>query len=319
MREYTSTLAPHIREFITFQQASKRWNESSYAVNLNLFDKYCKSNFPNTGHLTQEMVNSWCAKRDSENNNSCRSRIYVVVSFIKYLQRRGITDVQIPVIPSKEPRTYIPHAFTSEELTNFFNACDSIPASPRTEEQLSRKMTVPVFFRLLYSSGIRINEARLLRKDNVDLEQNVLNIEYSKGHPQHFIVMHDSMLHLMRKYDNAISKLYPDRTFFFPARGGECHTANWVRSNFNKMWKHSNDSYATAYTLRHNYAIENINGWTDDGFAFNDKLLYLSKSMGHSVIESTKYYYSLVPRLADVLASHTNEDETIPEVCHESL
>lgn len=77
-------------------------------------------------------------------------------------------------------------------------------------------------------------------------------------------------------------------------------------------------SYATAYALRHNYAIENINGWTDYGFNFNDKLLYLSKSMGHSVIESTKYYYSLVPRLADVLASHTDEDETIPEVSYES-
>jgi hypothetical protein len=40
--------------------------------------------------------------------------------------------------------------------------------------------------------------------------------------------------------------------------------------------------------------------------------------MGHSVIESTKYYYALVPRLADVLAEHTNEDEVIPEVPHES-
>jgi hypothetical protein len=61
-----------------------------------------------------------------------------------------------------------------------------------------------------------------------------------------------------------------------------------------------------------------INSWTDDGFGFHQKLHALSKSMGHSVIESTKYYYSLVPRLADVLAEHTNEDETIPEVRYES-
>lgn len=40
--------------------------------------------------------------------------------------------------------------------------------------------------------------------------------------------------------------------------------------------------------------------------------------MGHSVIESTKYYYSLVPRLADVLADHTDEDEVIPEVPYAS-
>jgi integrase len=318
MREYSSKLAPLMREYVGFQLASKHWNESSYAVNLSLFDKHCIASFPNSGQLTQAMVDSWCAKRGSENNNSCRSRIYVVVSFVRYLQKRGLTDVQPPMIPRKEPRTYIPHAFTPEELANFFSACDSIPASPSTEEQLSRRITVPVFFRLLYSSGIRTSEARLLRKCNVDLEHGVLNIEYSKGHSQHFAVMHDSMLQLMRDYDKAIGRMYPDRNYFFPGRNGKHHTKNWVRTNFKKMWARDNSSYATAYALRHNYAIENINSWTDDGFDFNNKLLYLSKSMGHSVIESTKYYYSLVPRLAEVLANHTDEDETIPEVCYES-
>ena len=125
------------------------------------------------------------------------------------------------------------------------------------------------------------------------------------------------MLRLMRQYDNAISKLYPDRIYFFPAKNGKFHSEKWMRANFMEMWN-CNTSYATAYALRHNYAIENINSWTDDGFDLNDKLLYLSKSMGHSVIESTKYYYSLVPRLADVLASHTDEDETISEVSYES-
>jgi integrase len=73
-----------------------------------------------------------------------------------------------------------------------------------------------------------------------------------------------------------------------------------------------------SHFLRHNYAIENINSWTDDGFGFNQKLHALSKSMGHSAIESTKYYYSLVPRLAIVLAEHTNESEVIPEAPYES-
>jgi len=318
MRDYTSSLSPLMYEYVAFKQASGRWNESSYAVNLSLFDKYCKTNFPNSEQLTQEMVDGWCARRDTENNNSCRSRIYVIVSFVRYLQKRVLTDVRMPVVPRKEPRTYIPHAFTHNELMNFFNACDSIPAPWGTEEQVSRRITVPVFFRLLYSSGIRINEARLLRKSNVDLEHGVLNIEYSKGHPQHFIVLHDSMLQLIRKYDNAAGMLYPDRIYFFPARNGRFHTEKWVPTNFNKMWGRDNSSYATAYALRHNYAIENINSWTDDGFDFNDKLLYLSKSMGHSVIESTKYYYALVPRLANVLASHTDESETIPEVHYES-
>ena len=317
MREYISKLAPLMRDFEQYQLASGRWCDSSNLY-LTLFDRHCAAKFPDSENLTQEMLSTWCGKRATETNNSCRSRIYPVVSFVRFLQKRGLTDVNAPAIPRKEARTYIPHAFTKEELQNFFDACDTITSYSETEEQISQRYTVPVFFRLLYSSGIRTNEARILRKSDVDLVHGILNIEYSKGHDQHFVVMHDSMLRLMREYDSVIGKMYPDRLYFFPARDGKSHTKQWVSVNFKRLWGKSNSGYVVPYEFRHNYAIENINSWTDDGFDFNQKLHSLSKSMGHSVIESTKYYYSLVPRLADVLAEHTNEDEVIPEVLYES-
>jgi len=320
MCEYTSYLAPLIRAFIFYRKASGRWNEVSYEANLRLFDKRCEERYPNAAELTQVMVDSWCAQRKTETNNSCRSRIYPVVSFIRFLRKRGLTTVSEPIIPRKEPRAYIPHAFTEAELKNFFAACDSIPTTPAIEEQLSRRITVPVFFRLLYSSGIRTTEARMLMRDDVDLDDGVLNIRYSKGHAQHYIVLHDSMLSIMRQYDNTISKMYPNRVYFFPARkrNGGFHRASWVQRNFNAMWRQHNSADAIPYELRHNYAIENINGWTDVGFDFNAKLLYLSKSMGHSVLESTKYYYSLVPGLADIIEAQTDEGAVIPEVVYES-
>ena len=39
-----------------------------------------------------------------------------------------------------------------------------------------RKITVPVFFRLLYSSGVRTCEARLYERKDVDLEQGVVSV-----------------------------------------------------------------------------------------------------------------------------------------------
>jgi hypothetical protein len=49
---------------------------------------------------------------------------------------------------------------------------------------------------------------------------------------------------------------------------------------------------------------------------FHAKFLYLSKSMGHSVLESTRYYYSLVPGFADIMEEKTMEsfDIIVPEV-----
>ena len=159
----------------------------------------------------------------------------------------------------------------------------------------------------------------MLRVKDVDLSNGIINIRYSKGHAQHYVVLHDSMLELLKIYDAAIRKQYPYRAYFFPARGNTFHTRKWVQTNFRELWNKYNSSHATAYELRHHYAIENINRWTGEGFGFDAKLLYLSKSMGHSTLESTKYYYSLVPGMADILEEKTGMDfeSIVPEVDYE--
>lgn len=316
MKKFNSFLSPLIQAYVDYQKASEHWDEASYEPNLFLFDRYCQKQYPGATTLSQEMADNWCRKRDTEKNNSCRSRIYVVVSFIRYLRKRGKTDIREPEIPKKERRSYIPHAFTETELKNFFYACDNLPDEPLTEKQRYRRITIPVFFRLLYSSGIRTNEARMLRVEKVDLYQGILDIHCSKGHAEHYVVLHDSMLDIMKQYDALIRKQYPARIYFFPAGGDAFHTRKWVERNFRRMWDKSNSTHATAYELRHHYATENINRWMGEGFGFDAKLLYLSKSMGHSKLESTRYYYSLVPGLADILKDRTGRtfDNIVPEV-----
>lgn len=318
MAEFTSFLAPLIRDYMTYQKASGRWNDTSYEQNLRLFDRYYEAHHPEATCISQDPIDKWCRQRESETNNSCRSRIYVVASFIGYLRARGKTDVMPPTMPRKEPRAYIPHAFTDAELTNFFRACDSLPAGSHTPDQRSRKITIPVFFRLLYSSGLRTNEARLLRVEDVDWQYGILNIRYSKGHAQHYVVLHDSMWDLLTRYDAAIRRWYPHRTYVFPARGDSCHTRQWVQTNFRVLWDQCHPSHATAYALRHHYAVTNINRWIDVGFGFDAKLLYLSKSMGHRTVESTKNYYALVPGLAQILEEKTGADfdQIVPEVAN---
>lgn len=48
-------------------------------------------------------------------------------------------------------------------------------------------------FKLLYSTGMRTIEARLLKKENVDLKNGIISIENSKGYNQHYIALHESM------------------------------------------------------------------------------------------------------------------------------
>lgn len=315
MHKFESFLAPVMESFVALRKASGRWNDFD-AQNLRYFDRHCAAMSTESMELTQEMVDSWCHIRDRELNNTCRGRIYVIHHFVCYMKERDLTEINEPPIPAKAPRIYIPHAFTEEELENFFKACDNLPATPRRRDVLLRRIIVPVFFRLLFSSGIRTTEARLLRVDDVNLGDGVLNIRHSKGASQHFVVLHDTMLDLMRRYDNTIRMLYPERDYFFQSFRGTCLANHWVVVNFRQLWRKYNTSHAVAYELRHNYATENINQWVGEGFDFYDKLLYLSRSMGHCELESTKHYYSLVPSLSGILSRLTGGsfNDTIPDL-----
>lgn len=321
MNEFKSLLSKTFRGFVRYRKACNRWNDVSYGMNLMLFDKYCLENYPNESSLCQEMIDGWCRQRETESNNGCISRIYVIVTLVRYLRERGLTDVQIPEIPVAEKRLYIPHFFTEDELRGFFAACDNYkPFNFRTTSHLTIKYTLPVLFRLLYSSGMRTTEARELRCEDVDLESGVVCIANTKGYEEHFIVLHDSMLELMRQYDQAIRGLYPERIYFFPQGKNGCFSRSKLASYFQQMWLQVSEEKAMPYELRHHYAIENINRLVDKGMSFDNSLIYLSKSMGHTSVDVTiRYYYHLVPSLSEVLQQHTEAgfNGLIPEVDYE--
>lgn len=314
MKKYVSIFASQIQEFVRYRATSGQWSVY-YEKGIHHFDKYCHDKFHSAKGLTQEMIDQWCKPRETEHGNSCRSRIYVVITFIKYLNGHGLSNLTLPEMPKWQPRTYIPHSFTFNELKNFFDVCDSLKGNHTSEQQL-RNITIPVFFRLLYSSGMRIKEARLIKVKDVNLMEGIINIRISKGPDQHFVVLHDSMLEVIREYNHSVEKIYPNRTFFFPAGKDSCLNHQLPSSWFRQFWDKCNGSRSVAYDLRHNYAIENINSWFGKDVILNSNFLYLSKSMGHRDLESTRYYYSVTPALADILKDKCNDsfNSLIPEI-----
>jgi hypothetical protein len=92
-----------------------------------------------------------------------------------------------------------------------------------------------------------------------------------------------------------MERLMPGRKIFFPNKNDNFHGIAWHANAFRKIWKTISSEPARAYDLRSFYAVTNINSWDYDGTEWFDKLLFLSHSMGHRKIESTCYYYQLVP------------------------
>lgn len=296
-----------IDDFITYRKCSESWNEGNYGLNMKLFKNYCLTNFPNDKYLTQEMIDTWCAKRKTESNCSHNYRIQVIYNFVMYVKSRNIANLNPPPKLKPSPKLYVPHSFSDEELKRFFYECDNIVPFGTKPVYIIRKITLPVFFRLLYSSGMRTTEARFLKVTDIDYNSGIVNIQKSKGYDQHYVVLHKSMLDVLQQYEKAISKIQPNRVYLFESIYKDHYKKDWVTDNFNKLWvkANGNNPKVTAYDLRHNYATTNINSWLDGGFEFYDKFLYLSKSMGHRSVKATQKYYSIVPELADTLIAKT--------------
>lgn len=283
---------------------------------LHGFGLMCERDFPDEERVSQAMVDAWCVRHDAEGANSFADRQASLSRFVGFLSARGLTDAVMPDPPLREPKRFVPHAFTQDELRGLFAALDSFRPRCWTKVGRRTKITLPVFFRLLYSTGMRTSEARLLRSENVDLESGTLLVVEGKGRHERLVAMHESMTALMPEYDVRASALYPERVYFFPngERGEEPLRSNWVQEWFSWAWSGVSDERATAYQLRHHFATTNINAMVGRGASSIDDLEYLAKALGHTSVDVTaKSYYYAVPALATAMREHA-APSALPEV-----
>lgn len=300
--KFKSSFSLHLSDYVSHLLASNGISRSPLS-NLIHFDAYCAAHYPSSKGLTQEMVDSWCQKRESESNNSCLARIGTVCSFIKYLTLRGQTDVRVPIHPAKQPAQRIPHIFDKEELKKFFSLCDSAETINGPNGFLL-KIVLPIYFRLLLSTGMRTCEARRLRTEDVDLVTGVININDSKG-DAHRVVLHPTMLAMLAEYNTRIGQLKPNRCYFFPDAQDKPYKEDAMAAQFKKFWKKVSSEDARSYDFRHHYVTYNISRIGGMSSEWYDDFVSISRSLGHKSLSSTARYYSASPSIGDKLRVKT--------------
>lgn len=109
-------------------------------------------------------------------------------------------------------------------------------------------------------------------------------------------------------------KLLPNRRVLFPNENDESHRNKWLSHQFFVCWYKYNATIAFARELRHQYAIENINSWTNEEYHTYDKLVALKNSMGHTKLSRNLYYYSMVPAYGQLIEERCGKSfsELIP-------
>lgn len=296
-RNFNSSFADDLNGMIDLK-VSLGLSENTYIPRAADFDRFCVKNYPAVSVLTEPIVIGWLVPDIGTAAASIHRKESFARAFGKYLKSMGKDAYVIPVNYTAGRNVFIPYLFTDDELTAIFHAIDTYekPAYPFEPLLLS------TYFRLTYTCGLRPNEGRNLKRNEVDLNSGEIRIVNTKWHKSRNIVMSEEMTSLARRYAATRDPMFPDEPYFFPKPDGGPYTAAWMGGKFKRFFALSQPDIPEellpsirVYDLRHRFATAVLNRWLDRKVDLSSRLPYLQSYMGHKNLSATAYYIHLLP------------------------
>ena len=296
---FTGPLAPVLTALVAEQRALGYHPKE--AQDFARFDRYCQAVGHPTCTLPQAVVEAWTAKQPHETETSRQRRVTFLRVLARYMQRLGYPAwVPPPQMTPRTPPPYVPYIFTRAEVQALFTQVDALAPDPRSP---ARHRVLPVLFRLLYSSGLRVSEALALRWADLDPATGTIQIRHAKGHKARQIPLHPALQERLRILQGAGPAAPGPLALVFPGPRGTPYAAGAVYGVFRQaLWAagipHRGRGYGPRlHDLRHTFAVHCLQQWVTTGVDLTVALPYLSVYLGHTGLRSTQTYLRLTAEL----------------------
>lgn len=291
---YNSIFQQEIRDLIELKRVLG-FSYEAEAGSLRRIDTFLCRNTLSEKYITKELCDLWCKKRTYETVTNQASRISTMRVFCRYLNDIGIPAYIPPKGITKKRTRYDAHIYTDEELQNFFDAVDKGRSVPDSCPYRSDVMSV--FFRILYTSGMRVSELRLARIRDVNLEKGYIHVLEAKNHKERLIPIHPLLMLRCRELKEKIHATSPDDEYFFMILPGKPMTLGNVYKNFRRYLEQAGISHTgkgpRIHDFRHTYCVNLLRKWADEGKDLIAYLPYMRTMLGHESFEETAYYLKL--------------------------
>lgn len=316
---YNSKIKDYITSFVS-QKRNAGYPYNSSARILKIFDEMIINSFPNEKTITKEMIDFWITYKPGEHPNGLLRRMTPIRQLSIYIKYFDENCYVVPGhIPNKQIK-YNPHIYTKEELIAFFNVTDNLKPSIYSPYKV---YIVPVIFRLFFLCGMRHSEVLHLEMDDINDDYKCLRIKESKSWKERKIYLSDELSMMLKEYDEIISKLKPNREFFFPSCvcDGPVSSSSvftWFKEISKEAFKDIplKGTKRVIHSFRHTYATERLTRWIEDDIDVNTMYPYFSRYLGHSNYADTDYYIKLVSSFYPEMNKRMNKvnEEILPEV-----
>lgn len=296
--KYRSILKNEIQDLVD-NKRSMGFKYEAGALSLKRLDDYFVKTGLNTKELTKDICDSWCEKRSYESNTYQNTRICTLRVLCLFLNDLGIPSYVPPIGIQKHGPKYDAHIYSEDELVRFFNAVDQSESVP--SECPYRHLTMPLFFRILYTSGLRVSELRLAKIKDFDLEKGCLRVISGKNNKDRLVPIHPLLVDRCKALMNEIHVCSSDEEFFFMKTPGEPMSIGNVYKNFRRYLDKAGISHTgkgpRVHDFRHTYCVNILKKWVNEGKDLLVYLPYMKTMLGHESFNETAYYLKLTAEL----------------------
>lgn len=216
-------------------------------------------------HLGIEQINDFLynlLKTSSPSKSYFRHTVYGLKCLYRIFGK-DVKALQMP--PVKDPDT-LPIVLSKAEVKKLL-ACTT---------NIKHK----VMLGLLYGSGLRMNEARMLKITDVDSDRMQIHVRMGKGRKDRYVILSTLLLKGLREY---FRKERPQVFLFNGNTPGQPMGERSIQWIINEAVEKSGiQKPATCHTLRHSFATHLLENGVD--------LFSIKEQLGHARIDTTLVY-----------------------------
>jgi integrase len=254
-------------------------------------------------YITRALAVRWAEQPRDAQPFTWAGRLGMVRRFARW---RSVTDPRTEVPPDGLlPYRYHrnpPYIYTDEEIERLIAAAAELPSASGLKAG-----SYSTLFGLLSVTGLRVSEALMLDRADVDLAQGILAIRRTKFGKSRLVPVHRSTGDVLESYDEQRTRVFPHPAtpaFFLSERGGRI--TEWsARYTFAKLSQRiglrapakGHGRGPRIHDMRHRYAARTLLQWYRTGVDVERELPKLATYLGHVHVNETYWYLEAIPEL----------------------
>ena len=250
-------------------------NINSYYALDKILAKHKIYDLSDTFQIYEILVTNEQNQNKKISNYNCLKQLY------KYLKNTGYRkELYFKEFKLEYKSDFKPIILTSRQINIFFNTLDNYCKNSLNENY----KVYPILFRLLYSCGLRINEALNLKSTDYSKENGTIYIFEAKENVTRELPLSNSMNKILSDYKSHQVNNY----YLFEINNNKI-SKNQVYTFFMKILNELNFKFR-IHDIRHTYSVTIFNKLYKKGYDEFWILYYLHIYLGHKRWESTEHY-----------------------------